>query len=41
MFHIKHALAYPHPAGGGAEAFTSATIFKKCGGRTSSGWQER
>ena len=39
----QHALAYPNHcfrACGGPEAFTSTTIFKKCGVKTCSGGQE-
>ena len=38
--HREHDLAYPNyslKTCGGPEAFTSATIFKKCGGKASSG----
>ena len=37
----KYVLAYSFKKCGGLEAFTSITIFTKCGGKTSSGGQER
>ena len=39
-FYGEHALAYPNhkfKTCGGPEAFTSTTVFDKCGGRTSCG----
>ena len=44
VFYREHALAYPNHSFmtcGGPEASTSATIFKKCGEKTSSGGRER